>query len=98
MLDQMLELFEIAPSYDLHIMEESQSLSSITARSLQGLDDVFTQTQPSMVLVQGDTNTAFTGALAGYYHRVLVGHVEAGLRTDDKYSPFPEEINRRLIS
>ena len=98
MLDQMLELFEIRPTHDLHVMEESQTLSSITARSLQGLDQVFAAAQPSVVLVQGDTNTAFAGALAAYYHRIPVGHVEAGLRTDDKYSPFPEEINRRLIS
>jgi UDP-N-acetylglucosamine 2-epimerase (non-hydrolysing) len=98
MLDQMLALFELKPSYDLEIMEANQTLASITARSLQGLEQAFAETQPSIVLVQGDTNTAFTGALAAYYHRVAVAHIEAGLRTDDKYSPFPEEINRRLIS
>jgi UDP-N-acetylglucosamine 2-epimerase (non-hydrolysing) len=98
MLDQMLALFQIEPTFDLHVMEANQSLTSITARSLQGLDAAFRDAEPSLVLVQGDTNTAFTGALAAYYHRTPVGHVEAGLRTDDKYSPFPEEINRRLIS
>ena len=98
MLDQMLELFELRPDHDLHIMEERQTLAAITARSLAGLDPVIRDEAPGLILVQGDTSTAFTGALAGYYHQVPVGHVEAGLRTDDKYSPYPEEINRRLIS
>lgn len=98
MLDQMLGLFSIEPDHDLHIMREEQTLTAITGGALLGLEAVLREAAPGYVLVQGDTNTAFAGALAAYYHRIPVGHVEAGLRTDDKYRPFPEEINRRLIS
>ncbi|MGE4548505.1 MAG: non-hydrolyzing UDP-N-acetylglucosamine 2-epimerase [Intestinibacillus sp.] len=96
MLDQVLEIFNIRPDYDLDIMEASQTLSRITEKSLHGLDEVLKQAQPDMVLVHGDTSTTFAGALAAFYHKIPVGHVEAGLRTYDKYSPFPEEMNRRL--
>lgn len=96
MLDQVLEIFEIKPDYDLDIMEARQTLSLITEKSLHGLDEVLEQAQPDIVLVHGDTSTTFAGALAAFYHKIPVGHVEAGLRTYDKYSPFPEEINRRL--
>ena len=96
MLDQVLEIFRIRPDYDLDIMEARQTLSLITEKSLHGLDEVLEQAQPDIVLVHGDTSTTFAGALAAFYHKIPVGHVEAGLRTYDKYSPFPEEINRRL--
>lgn len=97
MLDQPLALFGIKPDYDLNIMSPGQTLAEVTARAVEGLDRVIVETEPSFVLVQGDTTSAFCGALAAYYHRVPVGHVEAGLRTGDKYAPFPEEINRRLV-
>ena len=96
MLDQVLELFEIKPDWDLDLMRKDQSLFDITARGLQGLQDVFKEEQPDIVLVQGDTTTAFVASLAAYYLRVKIGHVEAGRRTEDKYNPFPEEMNRRL--
>lgn len=96
MMDQVLRLFELAPDYDLNIMQAKQSLFDITSRSLSGLQDVFQQEKPDLVLVHGDTTTTFVGALAAYYLQIPVGHVEAGLRTYNKYSPFPEEINRRL--
>lgn len=98
MLDQVLTLFDIDPDYDLDIMAAGQSLAEVTAGAVKGLDPVIAREQPDIVLVQGDTTTAFCGALAAYYHRVRVGHVEAGLRTGHKYAPFPEEINRRLIT
>lgn len=98
MLDQMLETFEITPDHDLDIMVPGQSLSEVTARAVEGLDRVIKDVKPDVVLVQGDTTTAFCGALAAFYNRVRVGHVEAGLRTENKFSPFPEEINRRLVS
>ena len=98
MLDQALSPFGIRPNYDLDIMRPSQSLAQVTARAVEGLDRVIAEERPAAVLVQGDTGTAFCGALAAYYHRVKVGHVEAGLRTGDKYAPFPEEINRRLVT
>lgn len=98
MLDQVLTLFDIDPDYDLDIMAAGQSLAEVTASAVKGLDPVIAREQPDIVLVQGDTTTAFCGALAAYYHRVRVGHVEAGLRTGHKYAPFPEEINRRLIT
>ena len=98
MLDQALSLFGIRPDYDLDIMRPNQSLAQVTARAVEGLDRVIAEERPTAVLVQGDTGTAFCGALAAYYHRVKVGHVEAGLRTGDKYAPFPEEINRRLVT
>ncbi|UCC65160.1 MAG: UDP-N-acetylglucosamine 2-epimerase (non-hydrolyzing) [Anaerolineae bacterium] len=97
MLDQVLALFGIEPDHDLDIMALGQSLAQVVARAVEGLDQVIAEEQPDVVLVQGDTTTAFCGALAAYYHQVKVGHVEAGLRTDNKYAPFPEEINRRLV-
>ncbi|OPX84369.1 MAG: UDP-N-acetylglucosamine 2-epimerase [Pelotomaculum sp. PtaB.Bin104] len=96
MLDQVLQLFKIKPDYDLDIMRANQSLFDITGRALYGLQDVFKSEEPGLVLVHGDTTTTFVGALAAYYLQITVGHVEAGLRTHDKYSPFPEEINRHL--
>lgn len=96
MLDQVLEVFNIKPDYDLNIMKEKQSLSGITARVLQGLEEVLTNVKPDMILVHGDTTTTFAGSLAAYYNKIQIGHVEAGLRTFDKYFPFPEEINRKL--
>jgi UDP-N-acetylglucosamine 2-epimerase (non-hydrolysing) len=98
MLDQVLTLFDIDPDYDLDIMASGQSLAEVTASAVKGLDPVIAREQPDIVLVQGDTTTAFCGALTAYYHRVRVGHVEAGLRTGHKYAPFPEEINRCLIT
>lgn len=98
MLDQVLSLFKLDPHYDLNIMQPEQTLTHITARALQGLEAIMGREQPHMVLVQGDTTTTFAGALAAFYQRVPVGHVEAGLRTGDKYAPFPEEVNRRLNS
>jgi len=96
MLDQVLELFQIKPDYDLDIMKEGQSLSDITVRVLKGLEEVMIRERPDMVLVHGDTSTTFVAALAGFYQQLKVGHVEAGLRTYNKYSPFPEEMNRHL--
>lgn len=98
MLDQVLTLFGIHPDHDLDIMAPDQSLAEVTARAVEGLDLVIAKEQPDVVLVQGDTTSAFCGALAAYYHQVRVGHVEAGLRTNNKYAPFPEEINRRLVA
>ena len=96
MLDQVLDIFDIKPDYDLNIMQPRQTLATITEKSLHGLDEVLEKAQPDIVLVHGDTSTTFAGALAAFYHKVPVGHVEAGLRTYDKYSPFPEEMNRKL--
>ena len=96
MLDQVLHLFHIHPDYDLDIMAAGQTLFDITSRAMNGLDEVLAQEQPDIVLVHGDTTTTFAGALAAYYHQIAVGHVEAGLRTGNKYSPFPEEMNRKL--
>ena len=96
MLDQVLNLFAITPDRDLDIMRPGQTLTEITVRSLQGLESVMTELKPELVVLQGDTTTVFTGGLAAYYARLPVGHVEAGLRTSDKYRPYPEEINRRL--
>lgn len=96
MLDQVLELFDIVPHYDLNIMQERQSLFDITTRVLTGLGEVFTKERPDLVLVHGDTTTTFAASLAAFYLQIPVGHVEAGLRTRNKYSPFPEEMNRRL--
>ena len=98
MLDQMLEIFKINPDYDLNIMKQDQSLSNITNSSLMGIEKILKKERPSMVLVQGDTTTTFTGALAAFYQKIKIGHVEAGLRTNSKYNPFPEEINRHLTS
>ena len=97
MLDQVLEIFGLVPDYDLNIMSEDQSLASVSARVLMGLDDVFENYQPDWVLVQGDTTTAMATSLAAFYRRIKVGHVEAGLRTYDKFQPFPEEINRQIV-
>jgi len=97
MLDQVLGLFEIEPDWDLDLMRKDQSLFDITVRGLVGIQDVFKEEQPDIVLVQGDTTTAFVASLAAYYLKTKIGHVEAGLRTGDKYNPFPEEINRRLV-
>ena len=98
MLDQVLRLFSITPDYDLDIMAQGQTLFDITGRSLQGLDQVLAEGKPDMILVHGDTTTTFAGALAAFYHQIPVGHVEAGLRTGNKFSPFPEEMNRKLTS
>lgn len=96
MLDQVLDIFNLKPDYDLDIMKERQTLVGITCRVLEGLDGVFKKEQPDIVLVHGDTSTSFVAALAAFYNQISVGHVEAGLRTYDKYSPFPEEMNRCL--
>jgi len=98
MLDQVLALFGIEPEYDLGIMREGQDLFDITVRALTGLDRVLRETRPELVLVHGDTTTTFAAALAAFYHRVSVGHVEAGLRTRNKFAPFPEEMNRHLTA
>jgi len=98
MLDQVLHLFQIKPNYDLDIMAAGQTLFDITTRAMMGLDKVLTEEKPDIVLVHGDTTTTFAGALAAYYHQTAVGHVEAGLRTHNKYSPFPEEMNRKLTA
>lgn len=98
MVAQVMQLFDLQADHDLAIMQHGQTLTDITCRSLQGLDDLFVQLQPQLVLVQGDTTTAFAAALAAFYKQIPVGHVEAGLRTDSIYNPYPEEANRRLIS
>ena len=97
MLDSVLDIFQLKPDYDLNIMQPRQTLSSITSRCLTGMDGVLDQAQPDLVLVHGDTSTTFSGALAAFYHQIPVGHVEAGLRTYDKWSPFPEEMNRKMV-
>lgn len=96
MLDQVLELFQIKPDFDLNIMKNNQSLTDITANVLAGLNEIFDEVKPDLVLVHGDTTTTFTASLAAYYKQIQVGHIEAGLRSGDIYSPFPEEGNRRL--
>ena len=96
MLDQVLHLFKIKPDYDLDIMSQGQTLYDITSRAMNGLKEVLEKEKPDLVLVHGDTTTTFAGALASYYSQTAVGHVEAGLRTGDIYSPFPEEMNRKL--
>ncbi len=96
MLDQVLDLFGIVPDHDLDIMAQGQTLFEVTSRAMQGLNTVLAEEKPDIVLVHGDTTTTFAGALAAYYHQIDVGHVEAGLRTGDKYSPYPEEMNRKL--
>lgn len=98
MVDQVMALFDLSADADLAIMQPQQTLTDITCRSLQGLEAYFNRIQPDLVIVQGDTTTAFAAALAAFYQKIPVGHVEAGLRTDNLYSPFPEEANRRLIS
>jgi UDP-N-acetylglucosamine 2-epimerase (non-hydrolysing) len=96
MLDQVLNLFGIVPDFDLNIMQSKQTLTGITNRVLEGLEEIFSDMKPDIVLVHGDTTTTFAGALAAFYQKIQVGHVEAGLRTFDKYFPFPEEMNRKL--
>jgi UDP-N-acetylglucosamine 2-epimerase len=96
MLDQVLKMFEITPQHDLNIMQSRQTLTGITTRALEGLEKVMDQEKPDIVLVHGDTSTCFVGSLAAFYKQIAVGHVEAGLRTFDKYSPYPEEMNRKL--
>jgi UDP-N-acetylglucosamine 2-epimerase (non-hydrolysing) len=96
MLDQVLNIFDVSPDYDLNLMRPDQSLSQLTARILTALDEVIVEERPHWVLVQGDTTTVMVASLVAFYHRVKVGHVEAGLRTGDKFQPFPEEINRRI--
>jgi len=96
MLDQVLSLFEIVPDVDLNLMQADQSLAQVTAAVFTHLDPVLARLKPDWVLVQGDTTTVMAAALLAYYHRIRVGHVEAGLRTGDKWQPFPEEINRRV--
>lgn len=98
MVAQVMQLFDLQANQDLEIMQHGQTLTDITCRSLQGLENLFQQLQPQIVLVQGDTTTAFAAALAAFYARIPVGHVEAGLRTDNIYDPYPEEANRRLVS
>ncbi len=97
MLDTVLDIFRLKPQFDLDIMEQGQTLSTITSKCLLGLEKVFRQVRPDLVLVHGDTSTTFAGALAAFYQQIAVGHVEAGLRTWDKYSPFPEEMNRSMV-
>lgn len=97
MLDSVMEIFQLQGDYDLNIMEKKQTLSTITTKTLLGMDTVIDQCHPDLILVHGDTSTTFAGALSAFYHRVPIGHVEAGLRTWDKYSPYPEEMNRTLV-
>lgn len=97
MLDQVLKVFDITPDYDLNIMKQGQTLSDITSRALIGLESVIKEVKPDIVLVHGDTTTTFAGALAAFYSQTDVGHVEAGLRTWNKYSPYPEEMNRQMV-
>ena len=97
MLDQVLDTFKINPDYDLNIMKQGQTLAEVTTRALVGLEEVIKEVEPDIVLVHGDTTTTFAGALAAFYNQVAIGHVEAGLRTYDKYSPFPEEMNRQCV-
>ena len=97
MLDSVMDIFHLKARYDLNIMQKQQTLSSITTRTLLGMEQVLSEAQPDLILVHGDTSTTFAGALAAFYHKIPVGHVEAGLRTYDKYSPYPEEMNRTLV-
>ena len=97
MLDSVLDIFQLRPDFDLDVMEPRQTLSTITTKCLLGLEEVLRQVRPDLVLVHGDTSTTFAGALAAFYQQIAVGHVEAGLRTWDKYSPFPEEMNRSMV-
>lgn len=96
MLDSVLETFDITPDYDLNIMKQGQTLSEVTSRVLGGLESVIQEAKPDMIMVHGDTTTTFAGSLAAFYNEVAIGHVEAGLRTWNKYSPFPEEMNRQM--
>src|SRR5699024_6879018 len=96
MLDQVLAVFDIEPDYDLNIMQKKQTLIGIMNRALEGLNKIIKEVKPDIVLVHGDTNTTFAGSLAAFYNQIPVGHVEAELRTQNKYSPYPEEMNRQL--
>ncbi|WP_414050610.1 non-hydrolyzing UDP-N-acetylglucosamine 2-epimerase [Macrococcus animalis] len=96
MLDQVLTIFDITPDYDLNIMKAGQTLSEVTSRVVMGLEEVIKEAEPDMILIHGDTTTTFAGSLAAFYNEVAIGHVEAGLRTFQKYSPFPEEMNRQM--
>ena len=96
MLDQVLDLFHLTPDYDLNIMKPNQTISQITSNVLIGLEEVLIKERPDVVLVHGDTTTTFAAGLASFYQQIKIGHVEAGLRTYDKYSPYPEEMNRVL--
>ena len=98
MLDSVLQVFDLTPDWDLDIMTPRQTLSTITSKCLTGMDEAIETLKPDMILVHGDTSTTFAGALSAFYHRVPVGHVEAGLRTYDKYSPYPEEMNRKMVT
>ncbi|NLI91033.1 MAG: UDP-N-acetylglucosamine 2-epimerase (non-hydrolyzing) [Peptococcaceae bacterium] len=98
MLDQVVNLFKIKPHYDLDLMRHGQTLAGLTSGVMEGMDRILSEEKPDMILVQGDTTTTFVSALAAFYHKVPVGHIEAGLRTGEKYSPWPEEINRRLTT
>ncbi|GAA0104685.1 UDP-N-acetylglucosamine 2-epimerase (non-hydrolyzing) [Paraclostridium sordellii] len=98
MLDQVLNIFKIVPDYDLNIMKNNQSLADITTRVLENLDKIIKKVRPDIILVHGDTTTTFASSIVAFYNKVLVGHVEAGLRTYNKYSPYPEELNRQLTS
>lgn len=97
MLDSVMQIFRLKADFDLNIMQKQQTLSSITSRTILGMDEVLETAKPDLILVHGDTSTTFAGALSAFYHKIPVGHVEAGLRTYDKYSPFPEEMNRTLV-
>ena len=96
--EEMFAHFNLTPDYDLAVMKDNQSLYELTARITKGIGDILTQNRYDMIFVQGDTTTAFVGALCGFYNKIPVAHIEAGLRTQNKYSPFPEEINRRLVT
>jgi len=98
MLDQVLEIFKIRPDYDLDLMSSDQTLENLTAKILNRVSDLIKKIEPSLIFVQGDTTTTFAASLAGFYQKISIGHTEAGLRTNNKYSPFPEEINRRITS
>ncbi|GJF39624.1 hypothetical protein SA19056_18310 [Staphylococcus argenteus] len=98
MLDSVLNIFDIQADHDLNIMKDQQTLASLTANALAKLDNIINVEKPDMILVHGDTTTTFVGSLAAFYHQIPVGHVEAGLRTHQKYSPFPEELNRVMVS
>ncbi len=98
MLDSVMGIFRLRSDFDLNIMQKQQTLSSITTKTLLGMEEVFAKAKPDLILVHGDTSTTFAGALAAFYHKIPIGHVEAGLRTYDRYSPYPEEMNRTLVS
>ncbi|MEQ8573693.1 MAG: UDP-N-acetylglucosamine 2-epimerase, partial [Fulvivirga sp.] len=97
MLDQVLSFFDIKPDYDLNLMSDNQTLYDVTAKALLGLKPILDKEKPNNIFVQGDTTTAFVGALAGFYEKINVSHIEAGLRSHNIYSPFPEEGNRKLV-